>query len=177
VIIRPATEEDASDVAAIYAHHVLGEGTFEEEAPDSEEMARRIASVIGSGLPYLVAEESGTVLGFAYAAPFRPRAAYRYTVENSVYVGADHLRRGVGRALLSAVLDACTKLGMRQVIAAVGDSGNAPSLALHRSLGFVDDGVSRSVGFKNGRWLDVVWLRKPLNGGDSTWPDGPGQDL
>jgi L-amino acid N-acyltransferase YncA len=117
------------------------------------------------------------VLGFAYAGPFRPRQAYRYTVEDSVYIAPDAIGKGVGRAVLSAVIAACADLGVRQVVAVIGDSGNAASIGLHRSLGFVDAGVGRSFGFKHGRWVDIVWMQKALNGGDQIGPDTPGISL
>jgi phosphinothricin acetyltransferase len=178
MIIRPATEQDAQALAAIYGHAVLhGFGTFEEEPPTAADMESRRSAIAGRGLPYLVAEEAGTVLGFAYAGPFRPRAAYRYTLEDSVYVAPDAAGRGVGKALLTAIIAACEALGVRQLIAVVGDSGNSASLALHRSLGFEQTGIGHSVGFKHGRWVDIVQLQKPLNGGDARMPDRPGIEL
>lgn len=175
MIIRAATADDAQALSAIYGHHVLhGFGTFEEEPPAAPEMERRRAAIAALGLPYLVAEADGRVLGFAYAGPFRPRAAYRYTVEDSVYVAPDALGRGVGRAVLARVIADCEALGVRQVVAVIGDSGNAGSIGLHRALGFVDAGVGRSFGFKHGRWVDIVWMQKVLNGGDQTPPEGPG---
>lgn len=175
MIVRDATPEDAPALAAIYGHHVLhGFGTFEEVPPSPEEMAARRAAVAEKGLPYLVAEQDGQVLGFAYAGPFRPRAAYRYTVEDSVYIHPDAVGKGVGRTLLTEVLSRCEALGVRQVVAVVGDSGNAASLALHRSLGFEQKGVGQSFGFKHGRWVDIVWMQKALNGGDTALPEGPG---
>lgn len=178
MIIRAATSDDAGALAAIYGHHVLhGFGTFEEEPPSPAEMETRRAAVVAKGLPYLVAEDGGQVLGFAYAAPFRPRAAYRYTVEDSVYIAPEAVGRGVGKAVLSAAIGACEALGVRQVVAVIGDSGNAASIGLHRSLGFVDAGVGRSFGFKHGRWVDIVWMQKSLNGGDETAPDTPGLRL
>lgn len=178
MIIRAATSDDAEALAAIYGHHVLhGFGTFEEEPPSAAEMERRREAIAQKGLPYLVAEAEGKVLGFAYAGPFRPRAAYRYTLEDSVYIAPDAIGRGVGRAVLSAVIDACAALGVRQVVAVIGDSGNAASIGLHRSLGFVDAGVGKSFGFKHGRWVDIVWMQRSLNGGDETAPDTPGVRL
>ena len=172
MIVRDATPDDAPALAEIYGHHVLhGFGTFEEVPPSVAEMAERRAAVAEKGLPYLVAERDGRVLGFAYAAPFRPRAAYRHTVEDSVYIAPDAIGQGVGKALLTEVLARCEALGLRQVVAVVGDSGNAASLALHRSLGFEQKGVGQSFGFKHGRWVDIVWLQKPLNGGDQTLPE------
>jgi len=178
VIIRAATAGDAEALAAIYGHHVLhGFGTFEEDPPSPAEMESRRAAIAGRGLPYLVAEEAGQVLGFAYAGPFRPRQAYRYTLEDSVYIAPDAIGKGVGRAVLSAVIAECEALGIRQLVAVIGDSGNAASIGLHRSLGFADAGVGRSFGFKHGRWVDIVWMQKSLNGGDQTAPDTPGVRL
>jgi phosphinothricin acetyltransferase len=178
MIVRPAKDEDAAALAAIYGHHVLhGFGTFEEVPPSVEDMAGRRRAVVERGLPYLVAEDGGTVLGFAYAAPFRPRAAYRYTAEDSVYVAPEAIGRGVGRTVLSAVIAECETLGLRQLMAVIGDSGNAASIGLHRSLGFEQTGLGRSVGFKHGRWVDIVWMQKPLNGGDGRAPDAPGLTL
>lgn len=178
MIIRAATADDAAALAAIYGHHVLhGLGTFEEEPPSAAEMESRRAAIIARDLPYLVAEDGGRVLGFAYAGPFRLRQAYRYTLEDSVYIAPDAVGRGVGKAVLSAVVEACEALGVRQLVAVIGDSGNAASIGLHRSLGFVDAGVGRSFGWKHGRWVDIVWMQKALNGGDQTSPDGPGVRL
>jgi phosphinothricin acetyltransferase len=178
MIIREATAADAEALAAIYGHHVLhGFGTFEETPPSAAEMEARRAAVAARGLPYLVAEDGGRVLGFAYAGPFRPRAAYRYTVEDSVYIAPDAVGRGVGKAVLAEVIRVCEALGVRQVVAVIGDSGNAASIGLHRALGFTDAGVGKSFGFKHGRWVDIVWMQKPLNGGDQQPPDTPGLQL
>ena len=178
MIIREATADDAEALAEIYGHHVLhGFGTFEEVPPPPPEMERRRAAVAARGLPYLVAHLGPRVMGFAYAGPFRPRAAYRFTVEDSVYVAPDAIGRGVGRALLAAVLDRCEALGVRQVVAVIGDSGNAASIGLHGTLGFTHQGVGRSLGFKHGRWVDIVWMQKALNNGDRTSPEGDGIPL
>ena len=178
MIVRAATEADAEALAAIYGDAVLhGFGTFEEEPPTPADMDGRRRAVQDQGLPYLVAEMDGRVLGFAYAGPFRPRAAYRYTLEDSVYVSPDAKGRGVGRAVLSAVIAACEALGVRQLMAVIGDSGNSGSIGLHRALGFEQTGVGRSVGFKHGRWVDIVHMQKPLNGGDGLPPSGGGVTL
>lgn len=178
MIVRAATADDAEALAAIYGHHVRhGLGTFEEEPPSPAEMETRRAAVAARGLPYLVAEDAGKVVGFAYAGPFRPRQAYRYTLEDSVYIAPEAIGKGVGRAVLSAVIAACEAIGVRQLVAVIGDSGNAASIGLHRSLGFVDAGVGKSFGFKHGRWVDIVWMQKALNGGDETPPDTPGVRL
>jgi phosphinothricin acetyltransferase len=178
MIIRPATDADAEALAAIYGHHVLhGFGTFEEVPPSAAEIDQRRRAIAERGLPYLAAEDEGRVLGFAYAGPFRPRAAYRYTVEDSVYIAPDAVGRGVGRAVLSAVLEACEQMGLRQVVAVIGDSGNAASIGLHRALGFEDAGVGRGFGYKHGRWVDIVWMQKALNGGTASAPDAAGLTL
>jgi phosphinothricin acetyltransferase len=129
------------------------------------------------GLPYLVAEVDGAVLGFAYAAPYRPRASYRYTVEDSVYIHPDHLAEGVGKALLAELILVCERRGLRQMVAVIGDSANAGSVGLHRSLGFEIVGVGRGLGFKHGRWLDIVHMQRQLGEGESTAPRGAGLKL
>ena len=178
MIVRSAKAADATAVAAIYGHHVLhGLGTFEETPPDVKDIAGRIAAVTALGLPYLVAEEGKGLIGFAYAAPFRPRVAYRYTAEDSVYVAPSAAGRGVGKALLGAVIAACEEMGLRQVMAVIGDSANADSIGLHRALGFTPSGVCRSVGFKHGRWVDTVWMQRALNVGGGAPPTGPGLNL
>lgn len=177
--IRLATEKDAAAVAAIYGHHVLhGFGTFEEQPPSVDDMAGRMRAILERGLPYLVAEDAaGVVLGYAYAGPFRPRAAYRYAVEDSVYVAPDAIGRGVGKALVADVIARCEALGLHQMIAVIGDSGNAGSIALHASLGFEHAGVGKSLGYKHGRWVDIVWMQRALNAGDTAAPDAPGMTL
>ena len=178
MIVRPATEHDADALAAIYGDAVLhGFGTFEEVPPTPAEMDGRRRAVQERGLPYLVAEEAGAVLGFAYAGPFRTRAAYRYTLEDSVYVAPQAKGKGVGRAVLTAVIEACEHLGVRQLMAVIGDSGNDGSIGLHTALGFERMGLGRSVGFKHGRWVDIVHMQKSLNGGDTVPPEGPGIEL
>ena len=178
MIVRPAADGDVAAIAAIYAHHVLtGTGTFEETPPGEAEIAGRIEAVRSLGLPYLVAEDAGRVLGYAYAAPFRPRAAYRYTAEDSVYIAPDAIGRGVGRAVLSAVIAACEQMGLRQLVAVIGDSANASSIGLHRALGFDHAGVGKSLGFKHGRWVDIVWMQRALNGGAGAAPDARGLEL
>jgi phosphinothricin acetyltransferase len=178
MLIRPAAEADAEALAAIYGHHVLhGFGTFEEVPPVPAEMDQRRRGIVQHGLPYLVAEDGARILGYAYAAPFRARAAYRYTVEDSVYIAPDAIGRGVGRAVLSAVLDACEAMGLRQALAVIGDSENAASIGLHRALGFEHAGVGKAVGYKHGRWVDVVWMQKALNGGPAGAPTAAGLTL
>jgi phosphinothricin acetyltransferase len=178
VIIRDALSADGPALAAIYGHHVLhGLGTFEEAPPNAAEMCARRDAVVARGLPYLAAREGDQILGFAYASPFRLRAAYRYTVEDSIYVAPGHIGRGVGKALLQTVIERCEALGLRQMIAVIGDSGNAASIALHRTLGFQEVGVTPAVGFKQGRWVDIVTLRRALGAGAGAPPSAPGLDL
>jgi phosphinothricin acetyltransferase len=164
VIIRPADVADAAAIAAIYAPEVLtGTASFETEAPTAAAMAMRIDKVISAGWPWLVAEADGAVLGYAYAAQFRDRAAYAQTCENSVYVAASAHRRGVGKALLAALADAARDAGFREMIAVIGDgSGNIASRRLHAACGFRDVGLLTNVGRKFGRWLDVAYMQKTL---------------
>ena len=170
--IRPSRPDDLEAITSIYAHHVLrGTGTFELDAPDLAEMARRRDDVLGKGLPWLVAEHAGAVLGYAYANHFRPRRAYRFCLEDSIYLHPDAQRRGVGRALLAELVARCTALGARQMLAVIGDSANAGSIALHRAAGFTEVGVMRSVGWKFGAWRDIVLMEKTLGAGDTTSPE------
>jgi len=169
--IRPATADDLAAIQAIYAHHVLhGLGTFETEPPDLDEMKRRHAQITADGFPYLVAVDAARVLGYAYANHFRTRAAYRNTVEDSIYVADDAAGRGVGKALLSALIERCTALGLRQMLAVIGDSGNAGSIGVHRACGFEHTGVMKAVGRKFDRWVDVVIMQRALGPGASTPP-------
>ena len=179
MIVRAATDADIAAITAIYGHHVLtSTGTFEETPPSEAEIAARIAAATALRLPYLVsADETGAVTGFAYASAFRPRPAYRYTAEDSVYIHPDHMGRGLGKALVAQVIAACEALGVRQMIAVIGDSANAGSIGLHRSLGFEDAGVGRAFGFKFGRWVDVVWMQKTLGLGSDELPNGQGLAL
>ena len=163
LILRPAAAADAPALAALYGWHVRhGLGTFEETPPGAVEMAARLARIQGAGWPWLAAEVDGALAGYAYAGPFRERSAYRFTAEDSVYVAPDQGGRGVGRALLEAVLQACRARGVRQVLAVIGDSGNAASIALHRRCGFTDAGRLHAVGYKHDRWVDVVLMQKAL---------------
>ncbi|WGM40245.1 GNAT family N-acetyltransferase [Caulobacter sp. NIBR1757] len=178
MIVRDATEADAPALAAIYGDACLhGFGTFEEVPPEPAEMARRLAEVKDLGLPYLVAEEEGEVVGLCYAKPFRPRSAYRFTVEDSVYVAPGQGGKGVGRLMLAELIRRCEPLGLRQMTAVIGDSLNAGSIGLHAALGFEHTGVFKAVGWKHGRWVDIVFMQLSLNGGDSTEPSGRGQTL
>ncbi len=173
-IIRPATGDDLTAVAAIYARHVRdGTASFELEPPSEGEMRRRHADLLARGYPYLVAEAGGKVLGYAYAGPYRLRPAYRDTVENSVYLRSDAAGRGLGTRLLEALIAACAARGFRQMVAVVGDSANLASIRLHERAGFRSVGVLRSVGFKHGRWLDTVLLQRALGAGDAAPPDRP----
>ena len=164
VQVRPAMPEDASAIAAIYAPHVIrGVASFEVEAPDAEEIVRRRAAIVELGLPYLVAEIGGEIAGYAYASRFRPRAAYRFTVENSVYVAEGFQRRGVARLLMQRLMETCAEAGVREMIAVIGDpSTSAASVALHHSLRFEAVGVLRGVGEKFGRSLDVLLMQRSL---------------
>jgi phosphinothricin acetyltransferase len=176
--IRPASLGDIEAIQAIYAHHVLtGLGTFEEVPPSAAEIAQRHAAVLSKGLPWLAAEVDGRVKGYAYAGPFRPRVAYRYTVEDSVYVAPDAMGRGLGKALLGAVIAECEAMGLRQMVAVIGDSGNAGSIGLHRACGFQFRTALQAVGFKFGRWVDVVWMQRALGPGAESEPDAPGLQL
>lgn len=172
--VRDATDADMPAIKAIYAHHVLhGTGSFETEPPSIAEMAQRRANVLGLGLPYLVAESAGEIVGFAYATHYRPRPAYRHTAEDSVYIKPGMTGRGVGSLLLREVIARCEAGGWRQLIANVGDSSNAGSLALHTRHGFRTAGTLQSVGFKFGRWLDTVLMQRDLGAGDTVPPDTP----
>lgn len=169
--MRPATPQDIAAVHAIYAHHVLhGLASFEEEPPSAEELRRRYDGIVGGGLPYLVAEFGGVVAGYAYCALYRARSAYRYALEDSVYVRQDVQGRGVGSALLSELIRRCEALGYRQLIAIIGDSAHAASIGLHAAHGFLRVGTLRSVGFKLGRWVDSIIMQRPLGPGDATRP-------
>jgi phosphinothricin acetyltransferase len=170
--IRPARAADLAAIQAIYAHHVLtGLASFEEVPPDLAEMAARHAKVVGRGLPFLVAEDDGGVLGYAYAAPFRDRVAYRYSLEDSVYMAPGAAGRGIGAALMAELIARCQALGYRLMVAVIGDSANAASIGLHRKMGFAPAGRLPSVGFKFGRWVDSVYMVRPLGPGAATPPE------
>ena len=169
--LRPARAADVPAIEAIYAHHVLhGLATFEEVPPGTAEMARRLEEIAGRGLPCLVAEEAGRLLGYAYAAPYRARSAYRFTLEDSIYLDPAAVGRGIGSGLLAALIDAGTAWGGRQMLAVIGDSGNAASIAVHARAGFRHAGTFRAVGFKFGRWVDTVLMQRPLGPGGDTLP-------
>ena len=168
LLIRPVTPDDLPAITSIYGWHVLnGTGTFELEPPDRAEMARRQGDVTGRGLPWIVAERSGSVLGYAYANHFRPRRAYRFCLEDSVYLADDAMGQGVGRLLLVELVARCEALGARQILAVIGDSGNVASIGVHRALGFEHVGTLKSAGWKFGRWVDVVMMQKALGQGDA----------
>lgn len=170
--VRDSIEDDVPAIQAIYAHHVQhGTGSFELTAPDVAAMAERRAALLAQGYPYLVAvDAAGAVAGYAYAGPFRPRIAYRHTVENSIYVAPGRIGQGIGRALLVALLERCEAQGFRQMVAVIGDSDNAGSIGLHAALGFEHCGVLKSTGFKFGRWVDTVFMQRALGPGDTTLP-------
>ncbi len=170
-LIRPSSDADVPAIAAIYAHHVLhGTGTFETEPPSPADMAGRRADVLAKGLPYLVAEQDGQVLGFAYCTWFKPRPAYRFSAEDSIYLAADQAGRGLGRLLLSELAAQAEQAGVRKLIAVIGDSANAGSIGVHRAMGFQHVGVLSACGWKFDRWLDVVLMEKSLGAGDRTPP-------
>lgn len=169
--IRPSRDEDVAAIAAIYGHHVLhGTGTFETEPPSATDMAARRADVLAKGLPYLVAEADGQVVGFAYCNWFKPRPAYRFSAEDSIYVAAGTHRKGLGRALLAELCLQAERTGVRKMLAVIGDSANAGSIGVHSALGFTHAGVLKSCGWKFERWLDVVLMEKVLGAGDTTAP-------
>ena len=173
ISIRAVVAADLDAIQRIYAHHVLhGLASFEETPPDAAELTRRWQAIADVGLPYLAAIDnlSGALVGYAYAGPYRPRSAYRFTVEDSVYVTPKASGRGVGRALLRRLIDMSTSLGKRQMIAIIGDTGNEPSIRLHRACGFELVGTFGSIGFKHGRWVDTVLMQRPLGVGDQTLP-------
>jgi phosphinothricin acetyltransferase len=171
VQVRAALPDDIPAIHAIYSHHVLeGLASFEEEPPSPAELRRRYDDVVARRLPYVVAELGGTVAGYGYCAPYRTRSAYRYALEDSVYVRPDTQGRGVGRALLAELIRLCEALGYRQLIAVIGDSAHAASIGLHESQGFLRVGTLRSVGFKFGRWVDSVLMQRPLGPGDASKP-------
>jgi L-amino acid N-acyltransferase YncA len=169
--IRPATAGDLPAITALYAGEVRDHvATYEYEAPDQAEMQRRWQAVVAQGLPYLVAELDGRFAGYAYASSYRTREGYRWTVEDTVYVHPDCMGRGIGSALLGRLIEDCTALGLRQMVAVVGDVSNVASIALHERFGFRTVGVFRGLGRKHGRWLNTVQMQRALGDGDTTPP-------
>lgn len=163
--------QDIPAIQAIYAHHVLvGLASFEEVPPDAAEMRRRYDDITSRHLPYLVVDEGTEIVGYGYCAPYRERSAYRYALEDSLYVKDGRSGKGVGTRLLRELMRLCEGLGYRQVIAVIGDSANAASIGLHARLGFVRVGTLRSTGYKFGRWVDSVLMQRPLGTGDGTPP-------
>ena len=170
-LIRHSRDEDVAAITAIYHHHVLcGTGTFEIDPPTQADMAGRRADVLSKGLPYLVVEDEGRVMGFAYCNWFKPRPAYRFSAEDSIYMAPDVHRKGMGRALLAELCMQAERVGVRKFLAVIGDSANAGSIGVHAALGFNHVGVIKSCGWKFDRWLDVVMMEKPLGAADSTAP-------
>jgi phosphinothricin acetyltransferase len=171
VVIRPSREGDVAQIAAIYGYHVLhGLSSFEEVPPHPDELASRRHDILARGLPYLVAERSGRVLGYCYAGPYRTRSAYRFTLEDSIYIDQAEVGRGLGRALLATLLDRCAELGYRQMVAVIGGSETWPSIRLHSALGFTRTGTLRAVGFKFGSWVDIVLMQRALGPGETAAP-------
>jgi L-amino acid N-acyltransferase YncA len=169
--IRPATLADIPAITSIYAHAVnTGTASFELEAPDEAEMTRRMQALLDGKFPYFVAEIDGVVAGFAYASLYRARPAYRFTVEDSVYIASDMHRRRIGKALLMKLIETCTALGYRQMIAVIGDSAQAASIGVHKACGFEPAGNLKNIGWKFGRWLDTPLMQLALGPGATTPP-------
>ncbi|KWF04138.1 GNAT family N-acetyltransferase [Burkholderia pseudomultivorans] len=173
-VVRDATDADLPAIQAIYAHHVLhGVASFEEAPPDVAELRARRDAVLRHGLPYLVAECDGRVAGYAYATPYRPRSAYRHTIEDSIYIDDAQRGRGIGSALLAALIARCEAGPWRQMIAVIADGGTGGSTSLHRAFGFEPAGTLKAVGFKHGRWIDTALLQRTLGDGARTQPASP----
>jgi L-amino acid N-acyltransferase YncA len=171
LLIRASRDDDVAAIAAIYGHHVLnGVASFEEVPPSVAEMARRRAEIVGRGFPYCVAERAGNVVGYCYAGPYRPRVGYRFSVEDSIYIDPAEIGRGIGRALLAEIIERTTEQGYRLMIAVIGGSETLPSIRLHAALGFTEIGVFTGIGFKFGRWIDSVYMQRPLGAGATTLP-------
>jgi L-amino acid N-acyltransferase YncA len=171
VSLRPSQDRDLEAIVAIYHRHVLtGVASFEEEPPNLREMARRRGEILARGLPYLVAEQSERILGYCYASLYRTRAAYRFAVEDSIYIDGAEVGRGIGRALLSELIDRCAALGYRQMVAVIGGSDQWPSIRVHAALGFARVGVLPAIGFKFGAWVDTVLMQRALGEGADTQP-------
>ncbi len=171
-LIRPSQDADLDAITQIYAHHVLhSTGTFETTPPTVTEMTARRADVLNKGLPWLVVEEAGVVLGFAYGNWFKPRAAYRFSVEDSIYLAPEAAGKGLGRALLAELMTALERAGVRRVMAVIGDSANTGSIGVHRALGFEPAGTINACGWKFDRWLDIVFMQRSLGAGASCAPE------
>lgn len=169
--IRDATAADIPQIQQIYAHHVLAStATFEDTPPTVEEMARRLDDIQSQGLPWLVAEHEGRILGYCYAAPYRPRPAYRYTIEDSVYLADGESGKGIGRTLLATLIERCEQGPWRQMIAVIAGTQNQSSIALHRNLGFAHVGTQPETGYKFSQWIDVVFMQRALGPGGSMPP-------
>ncbi|MBR0674342.1 GNAT family N-acetyltransferase [Neoroseomonas soli] len=173
LLIRDSRDDDVPAITAIYGHWVThGVASFELDPPDAAELARRRAAVLAGGYPHLVAERHGRVVGYSYASAYRPRPAYRFAVENSVYVAPGGTRGGTGQALLDALIAACTARGFRLMVAVIGDSANYASIGLHERAGFARAGLLPAVGWKHGRWVDSVLMTRALGEGAATPPEG-----
>jgi L-amino acid N-acyltransferase YncA len=169
--IRPSRDSDIAAIAAIYRHHVLhGVASFEDIPPEADELARRRREIRALGLPHLVAERAERVVGYCYASRYRTRSAYRFTVEDSIYIDPEEVRRGIGRALLRTLVERCSELGYRQMIAVIGGSDQWPSIRLHEALGFTRTGLLPAVGFKFGEWVDIVLMQRALGAGADAPP-------
>jgi L-amino acid N-acyltransferase YncA len=177
VSLRPSQDRDLAAITEIYRHHVLtGVASFEDQPPDLDEMARRRRDILDRRLPYLVAEQSGRVIGYCYASQYRTRSAYRFAVEDSIYLDAAQVGRGIGRALLSELIEECTARGYRQMVAVIGGSDQWPSIRLHAALGFAEVGVLRAIGFKFDAWVDTVLMQRALGeGADTLTPEIGGE--
>jgi len=174
ILIRPSSEPDLGAIAAIYAHAVAhGTASFELDPPNTAEMARRRAALLEGGYPYLVAEQDGTLLGYAYAGAYRTRPAYRSTVEDSIYVAPAAQGQGIGRLLLAALIEECEARDFRLMVAVIGDEESKGSIGLHRSLGFEPVGILKGIGYKHGRWLSTVLMQRPLGRGMHEPPTRP----
>ena len=171
-VIRNATPADIPVITRIYRQAVLeGTATFELDPPDEAEMTKRMGTLLAGGFPYIVTEEGGAILGYAYAGPFRTRPAYRFTVEDSIYIAPGAHRRGVGRALLAELIAQSTRRNFRQMVAVIGDSANLSSIGLHKAMGFAMTGTFYDTGYKFGRWLDSVMMQLTLGEGATTKPE------